>query len=266
MKKIVCVLVIVAIVACGAFALSACNKDQSDWEYISGKGTLICGITLFEPMNYPDPVTGDLVGFETEFANAVASKLNLTAKFQIINWDDKFIELNGKSIDCIWNGFTVNDERKGQVEFTKSYLNNTQCVVVKTSDLSQYSSESSLAGKTAAAESGSAGETAAKDLTDENKVTAVAAQSTALLEVNSGTVDFAVIDVVMAQSMVGKGDYSSLSIATSIQLPSEEYAIGFRKGSDVAAKVNAVINEMLSDGSLLIIAEKYGIANALITD
>ncbi len=269
MKKLICVLLIVALAACGAFALTACNKGngQTDAEYIEGKGTLICGITLYEPMNYPDPESGDLVGFDTEFANAVAEKLGMSAKFQIINWDDKIIELNAKSIDCIWNGFTVNDERKGQVEFTQSYLNNTQCVVVKTANLASYTSVESLADKKAVAEAGSAGETAAKGLTDEANVTSVTAQSNALLEVKAGNnVDFAVIDLIMANSMVGKGDYADLSIVTAIQLEAEEYAVGFRKGSDMVAKVNAAINELIADGTLLALAQKYGVDNALITE
>lgn len=267
MKKLICLLMIVALAACGAFALTACNKDngQTDAEYIEGKGTLICGITLYEPMNYPDPESGDLVGFDTEFANAVAEKLGVSAKFQIINWDDKVIELYAKNIDCIWNGFTVNDERKGQVEFTQSYLNNTQCVVVKAANLASYTSVESLTDKTAAAEAGSAGEGAAKGLTDEANVTPVATQSEALLEVKSGSVEFAVIDVIMASSMVGKGDYADLSIVTAVQLEAEEYAVGFRKGSDMAAKVNAAIDELIEDGSLLAIALKYGVDNALIT-
>lgn len=262
-KILISILAIIMIVACvGCF--TACSKQASDYEAIKEKGYFVCGITLYEPMNYAND-DGEMTGFDTEFAQAVAAKMGLKAKFQVIAWDDKFIELDGKSIDCIWNGFTVNEERKGQVDFTKSYLNNTQCVVVKASNLASLNSEAAVEGKKAAAEAGSAGEGAAKALTKDNaKVTSVAAQSNALTEVKSGTVDFAVIDVIMANSMVGKGDYSDLAIATGIQLEAEEYAIGFRKGSDMTEKVNAVIDELIADGTLQTLAEKYGLANQLV--
>lgn len=263
-KILISVLAIVMMITCIA-CFAACNKkNTSDYDAIKEKGYFVCGITLYEPMNYANE-DGEMTGFDTEFAQAVAAKMGLKAKFQVIAWDDKFIELNGKSIDCIWNGFTVNEERKGQVDFSKSYLNNTQCVVVKASNLATLNSEDAVAGKKAAAEAGSAGESAAKDLTKDNaKVTAVGAQSNALTEVKSGTVDFAVIDVIMANSMVGKGDYSDLAIATGIQLEPEEYAIGFRKGSDMTEKVNAVIGELIADGTLQTLAEKYGIVNQLV--
>ena len=263
-KILISVLAIIMVVSCVA-CFAACQKKDSktDFETISEKGYFVCGITLYEPMNYAND-DGEMTGFDTEFAQAVAAKMGLKAKFQVIAWDDKFIELNGKSIDCIWNGFTVNEERKGQVDFSKSYLNNTQCVVVKASNLATLNTKDALQGKKAAAEAGSAGESAAKDLTDAAKVTPSTAQTNALTEVKSGQVDFAVIDVIMANSMVGKGDYSDLAIATGIELEAEEYAIGFRKGSDMTEKVNAVIDQLIADGTLQTLAEKYGLANQLV--
>ena len=262
-KKIFMIVLCVALVAVSVSALFACGSGKSDSEYILGKKTLICGITLYEPMNYADE-EGEMTGFDTEFAQAVCAELGIEAKFQVIKWSSKETELNAKYIDCIWNGFTVNDERKQNVEFTKSYLNNTQCVVVKTSALANFTSSASCSGKTAAAEAGSAGEGAAKDLTAESKVVSVQAQMNALSEVKSGNVDFAVVDVILANSIVGNGNFSDLSIATAIELEAEEYAVGFRKGSDMAEKVNAVIDKLLQNGKLLEIAEKYGLEGQLI--
>ncbi len=261
-KIIIAIVAVVMMVACiGCF--TACNKSKSDYETIAEKGYFVCGITYYEPMNYFDE-DDSLVGFDTEFAQAVAEKMGLKAKFQVISWEEKFVELNGKSIDCIWNGFTVNEERKGQVDFSKTYLNNTQCVVVKAANLATLNSTDAIEGKKAAAEAGSAGEGAAKELTDTAKVTSVQAQTNALTEVKSGTVDFAVIDLIMANSMVGKGEYSDLAIATGIQLEAEEYAIGFRKGSDMVEKVNAAIDELIADGTMARLAEKYGVSNQLV--
>ena len=104
MKKITALLLVVVLLAFGTFALVACNNDSSssDYDYIKNKGTLVCGITLYDPMSYFNE-DGDLIGFDTEFTEAVCAKLGLEAKFQIIKWSSKELELKTKSIDCIWN-------------------------------------------------------------------------------------------------------------------------------------------------------------------
>lgn len=262
MKKILISIVLVLVLLVGCLAtFAACKDKKTDAEYILDKGTLICGVTLYKPMNYADD-EGEMTGFETEFAEAVCAKLGIKAKFQVIKWSSKEIELNSKYIDCIWNGFTVTEKRKKNISFSQSYLNNTQCVVVKASVVGNYTSKESCAGKVAVAESGSAGETEAKKIA--SSVTPAAAQVNALTEVKSGYADFAVVDVVLANEMVGKGDYADLAIATAIEFEPEEYAIGFRKGSDMVEKVNKVINDLLADGTLQEIAEKYGVDGQLI--
>lgn len=105
-------------------------ETDSDWKYIQDKGELIIGITIFNPMNYKDE-SGKLVGFETEFAEAVCAELGIKAKFQEINWDSKETELAAKNIDCIWNGMTINEERKANMSITIPYMNNKQVMVVK---------------------------------------------------------------------------------------------------------------------------------------
>ena len=102
----------------------------SDWEYIKNKGTLVVGITLFAPMNYNDE-NGELIGFETEFAKAVAAKLGLEVKFQVIDWNSKETELASKNIDCIWNGMTITPERAENMQVSIPYMQNKQAVVVK---------------------------------------------------------------------------------------------------------------------------------------
>ena len=261
MKKILIALVAVLIIVTASVSLVACNNSKSDYEYIKNKGTLVCGITLYEPMNYADD-EGEMTGFDTEFAQAVCEKLGIEAKFQVIKWSSKETELNSKYIDCIWNGFTVTEERKQNIDFSQSYLSNKQCVVTKADAVATYTSASACAGKRAAAEQGSAGETAANELT--TTVTSVAAQMTALTEVKSGNVDFAVVDIVLANQIVGSGDFANLAIATGIDLAGEEYAIGFRKGSDMVEKVNAAIKELIESGKLEEIATKYGLQGQLV--
>lgn len=106
------------------------EATESDWEYIKNKGTLVVGITLFAPMNYNDD-NGELIGFETEFAKAVATKLGLEVKFQVIDWNSKETELASKNIDCIWNGMTITPERAENMQVSIPYMQNKQAVVVR---------------------------------------------------------------------------------------------------------------------------------------
>ncbi len=260
MKKILALTL--AVVMC-FLMLSACAKK---------KDTLVIGYTVYEPMNYTDE-NGELIGFDTEFAKAVCEKLGYEPVFQEINWNNKYQELNSGAIDCIWNGFTSNcadddgTQRSEKVDFSYAYMINEQCVVIRSADSAIYTTKESLAGKTSSAENGSAGESYAKEFAGDNgKFIGKTAQKDTLTELISNTADFAVIDKTMAKTIIGKGDYSSLMIVDSIVIESEEYSIGFKKGSDLTAKVNGAIKELAADGTLARLAEKYGLSNWLITD
>lgn len=180
-------------------------SGDSDLDYIKKNGKMIIGYTVYDPMNYTDD-NGEFVGFDTEFAKAVCEKLGVTPEFVEINWDTKEIELNAKSIDCIWNGFTINEEREENLDFSIPYILNKQVVVIRKADKDKYTDTASLASAKLAAETSSAGESAIKD--DENlskaSYTAVPKQTDALLEVKASTVDAAVLDYTLANSMVGK--------------------------------------------------------------
>lgn len=273
LKKLICIMLLPILV----FGLASCggtktgdNKDtakntSSDWEYIKSNGKLVIGYTVYDPMNYFEG--SEFVGFDTEFAKAVCEKLGIEPDFVEINWDTKETELKAKSIDCIWNGFTINEERKKNLEFTKPYIENKQVVVVKKSNADKYKDTESLSGANIVAETSSAGEDAIKD--DENlskaTYTAVPKQTDGLLEVKSGTADAVVLDYTLANAMVGDGtDYADLTIVDGLDLAVEDYGIGFRKGSDMAEKVNGVIDELLQDGTLQKIAEKYELSAILI--
>ncbi|MBO7740008.1 MAG: transporter substrate-binding domain-containing protein [Clostridia bacterium] len=268
MKKIVTLVLVFAMLFTMATCFTSCG-EQSDWEKVKEQGFFRCGITYYAPMNYFDE-NDTLVGFDTEFAEAVAKYLGVEVKFQVISWPNKYLELNNGSIDLIWNGFTYGNESDGvsrteYVDFTHSYLENKQVVVTLTSRLNELNSADALKGKTAAVEGGSSGESVAVDFAgSEDKVAKFAAQSNALLEVKSGTAAFAVIDYQMAKAMVGTGDYKDLSINEAFDLGSEVYAIGARKGSDLTAKINEAIVALSKDGTLKTIADKYGLTNDLI--
>ena len=244
--------------------LAACGKsDSDDWAYIKNNKKLIIGFTDYEPMNYYE--NGKLVGFDTEFAEAVCAKLGITPEFIIINWDTKETELAAKKIDCIWNGLTVTEERKKNMSFSDSYLRNEQVVVIRDADSGIYTSAASLAGKTVVAETESAGESAIEaDLKDSNYV-AVDSQAKTLLEVKAGTAEAAVIDLTMANAMTGPGtEYADLKIVTSIKMQPEEYAIGFRLGSSCVKTFNDTIKGLSSDGTIGTIADKYDLSDLLI--
>lgn len=233
------------------------ETEESDLAYVTANEKLIIGYTLYEPMNY-EGENGDLTGFDTELATLVCEKLGVEAEFIKINWDTKEIELNAKSIDCIWNGMTINDERMQTMEVTKPYVKNAQVVVMKSG--ADYTDTSSLIGKTVVAEKGSAGEETVQN--DENLAQAtyvsMGVQTDCLLEVVSGTADAAVLDLTLANTMTGEGtSYADLEIMD--RLGEEKYGVAFRKGSDICAEVNAIFDELVADGTLGALAEKYGL-------
>lgn len=266
MKKFVIVFLAMIVVVTSIVCLTACNSNAKDFEYVTKKGNLIIGITIFEPMNYKENGTDKWIGFDTEFAEAVCAELGVTPIFQEIDWDFKESELSSKTIDCIWNGFTVNDERKENIDFTNSYMMNKQAVVIKTANAATYTSTESLKTAKLTAEAGSAGQDAIEDDTNlaQAVLNTVSAQTDCLLEVLSGTSDAAVMDYVMAMSYVGKGDYTNLMIVEPISLAYEEYAIGFRKGSNLDSEVNAVMLKLYNNGTLTALAEKYEIGVQLL--
>ena len=240
---------------------------DDDFAYIQGNGSMKIGFTYFEPMNYMDD-NGEFVGFETEFATAVCEKLGVEPEFVEINWDSKVMELESKNIDCIWNGMTITPELEEALTISDPYIKNYQVVVIRADNADTYTNTADLVGKTVEAEAGSAGETAISE--DENLSQAtyvsVTKQTDALLEVKTGAADAAVMDFVLANAMVGQGDYADLTVIPDLQLSVEEYGIGFRKDSTAAEKVNAAIQALIDDGTLNTLAEKYGLAELLLAN
>ena len=233
---------------------------KSDLEYVKEKGTLVVGITEFEPMDYKDE-NGEWIGFDADMAKAFAESLGVTAEFQVIDWDNKILELDGKTIDCVWNGMTLTDEVTSSMECTNAYLNNAQVVVVPADVADQYQDEESLKDLSFAVEAGSAGEAEVSALG--LNYTPVSSQADALMEVASKSSDAAVIDSLMAGAMIGEGTgYADLTY--TIGLNSEEYGVGFRKGSDLAVALNDYFTTSLEDGSMEKVAETYGVQAALI--
>lgn len=272
MKKIIALLLAVMMVAV-CFTSCGKNKDNnndatskteakadSDLSYVQGKGKLVVGITDFEPMDYQDD-SGNWIGFDADMAKAFGESIGVSVEFTEIDWDNKAMELDGKSIDCVWNGMTLNDEVKSAMSCSNAYCNNAQVVIVKSADASKYQSAADCKDLKFAVESGSAGQKAAQ--ANGYQFTEVKDQATALMEVKAGTCDAAIIDSLMAAAMVGEGTgYAELTYTA--KLTSEEYGVGFRKGSDLTEKLNEFFKTAFESGKTAEIAEKYGVQAAII--
>ena len=269
MKKFLSVILALVMVACVVAGFAGCSKSgkdenaasstsQSDsTDKVKDANKLVIGITDYEPIDYQDK-DGKWIGFDADLSRAVAQKMGIDVEFVVINWDNKFIELNSGTIDCIWNGMTVSDSVKTNCDISDAYAGNSQVVVMKKDSLSKYADADAIknADLTIAVEKGSAGEAEAKKLS--KNVVSLSAQSDALKEVKSGTADACIIDSTMANSMTKEGtDFSNLGY--SVSLTTEEYAVGFRKGSDLTAEVNRILGELKTDGTMDKLSKQYGV-------
>lgn len=131
MKKMISLALALAM----GLSLAACSgkdakntESTSDLAYVQDKGTLVVGITEFEPMDYKDE-NGQWIGFDADMAKVVAEKLGVEVQFVVIDWDNKIMELDSKNVDVLWNGMTLTDEVKNSMECTNPYFNNAQVVV-----------------------------------------------------------------------------------------------------------------------------------------
>lgn len=260
MKKLIALILALVVLFCFTACAKPGDDSQTDKEYVLDKGALIVGITDFAPMDYKDD-DGNWVGFDADMAKAFAESLGVKVEFTEIDWDNKILELDSKSIDCVWNGMTLTDEVVKAMECSNAYCDNAQVVVVPAADADKYQDQESIAGLAFAVESGSAGEKEVLALGFDN--TAVQSQSAALMEVSAGTSDACVIDLLMAGAMIGEGT-SYPDLTYTVSLNSEEYGVGFRKGSDLAEALNAFFAEAYADGSMVEFANTYGVQESVI--
>ena len=277
MKKILALTLaltmVLALCACGGAKAPAATQApveapaeapaaDSDLAYVQGKGTLIVGITDFAPMDYKNDA-GEWIGFDADMAVAFAESLGVSVEFIEIDWDNKILELNSKSIDCVWNGMTLTDEVLNSMNCSKPYCNNAQVVVVKADVADQYQTVESLSSLAFAVEAGSAGEAAVQELGLD--FTAVSTQADALMNVAAGTADACVIDLLMAGAMIGEGtSYDQLTYTVS--LTEEKYGVGFRSDSDLADAFNAFYADAFAAGTVKDIATVYGVQESIVAE
>ena len=258
MKKMMTLVLALAMMAtllvgCGA------AKSDSDLKNIQKAGKIIVGITDYAPMDYME--NGEWTGFDAEFAKLFAAELGVDCEFyEIADWGKKFMELETKQIDAVWNGMTITEEATSNSSVSNPYVINAQVVVMKADAVANYADAASLAGLTIAVESGSAGEEAAAAI-EGATVVPLQTQADALMEVAAGTSAACVIDITMANAMTGEGT-SYADLTYTLSLTSEEYGVSFRKDSDLTAKFNDFMAKLMADGTLDALAAKYSLTLA----
>lgn len=261
MKKIITIIMALilslSVCACG----SKNEESKSDLDYIKEKGKLVVGITAFEPMDYKEKGSDEWIGFDADMAKEFAKSLGVDVEFIEIDWDNKVLELDGKTIDCVWNGMTLTEEVTSAMACSDAYCNNAQIVVLPKDKADKYTTVESCKELSFAVENGSAG----KEMAEANNFnfTEVQTQADALMEVAAGTSDAAIIDSLMAAAMIGEGT-SYDNLVSTVALNDEKYGVGFRKGSDLVEKINEFFKNSADNGKSLELAEKYKVQAALI--
>lgn len=216
---------------------------------------------------------GELVGFDIELARAVFEKLDIDVEFVIINWSQKEANLESKTIDCIWNGMTIDEDRLAKMEISLPYLVNQQVAIIRKDDAAKYTDIASMSNAIMTAEAGSAGESQIKD-TEANKMligkeyTAADTQINALVALNAKTADVAIMDSTLANYYLTVDSVYSknLQLVDGLALADEQYGIAARKGSGLIKKINQALVDLTKDGTVNEIAKKYGLESKLIID
>lgn len=254
MKKLVSLILMAALLLC---CFASCNNTAAsgDLAAVQSAGKIIVGITDYAPMDYKDE-NGNWIGFDAELAQMFAESLGVTCEFfEIADWNNKVADINTKNIDLIWNGMTASEELGTKIDFSTAYAKNAQVVVVKNDSTL---TKEGLANAVIAVENGSAGADVVDDIIKPATVNKLPKQLDALYEVLSGNSDAAVIDLTMAQSVLGQGDYVNLMLLKDAQYGEEVFAVGLRQGSDLKAKLDAFLAEKYADGTLAALSAKYG--------
>jgi len=242
----------------GAGRSASSTGGDNSLQNIMNKKKLVMGLDdSFPPMGFRNE-RNEIVGYDVDLAKEVARRMGVELVLQPIDWAAKEQELNTFQIDCIWNGFTITEERKKNVLYTPPYLRNAQVIVVKGN--SPVQSLRDLAGKTVGTQSGSSSVEAIDD-TPEFKASLrniVLYQDflTALMDLDVGGIDGVVIDLVVANDNINRSGKPFRILRETLE--DEEFGIGFRLGERALAdKVWATLLEMARDGTVARIATQW---------
>jgi polar amino acid transport system substrate-binding protein len=277
MKKVIKVFALMTVIAVMLSSLTGCKPSDSaasqstpaatllaadkSWTNIKDKGTIIVGLDdAFPPMGFHDEKTNEIVGFDIDLAKAVAAKMGIKVEFKPINWDTKDMELSSKNIDLIWNGFTITDERKENILFSKPYLDNKQVIVVAGN--SNIKSKADLAGKKVGFQGGSSAEDSIKKDTESYKAIGDANLKsykdipTALLDMKAGRIQAVVADEIVVRYHITKNKESFAILSDNFG--AEEYGVGMRKAdAALKAELDKAFDEVKADAEGKTISDKW---------
>ncbi len=246
--------ILVTFAACGQSG----NASDQSLKYIQDRGKLILGLDdAFPPMGFRDD-DNNIVGFDVDVAKAVCQKLGVELVLQPIDWDAKEQELTTKNIDCIWNGFSVNEEREKNMTLSKPYMDNNMVLVVRAD--SNIKTLADMKDKKLALQAGSTALDALNSKAEFKASLKEVAQLDdnlqALLNLDTKSVDAVLMDSIFANYYIAKNNKAFVVLSES--LSTEEYAVGFRKG-DVALKnaVDKALKELAKDGTIAQISTKW---------
>ena len=258
MKKI---MFVVAAVAC-AMIFTACSKkggkSGNAVDALKARGVFVLGLDdSFPPLGFRDD-DNEIVGYDIDLAKEVAKRLGVQFKAQPIDWDAKEMELETGKIDCIWNGFTITEDRKNALSMTFPYLDNEQVLVVRQND--GIKTLGDMKGKTVGFQSGSSAQEAIDDNPDFKKIlgdtVAFKENITALNDLKVGGVDGVVMDSVVANYSIAQTGEPFAIVKQA--LANEEYGIGFRKKEpELRDEVERILKEMAGDGTVAKISAKW---------
>ncbi len=243
-----------------AFLIAGCGESDKDnsWEKVEKRGEFVLGLDdSFPPMGFRDE-NGTIVGFDVDIAKEVCSRLDIELKLQPINWDAKEQELNSGKIDCIWNGFTITEERKNNLLFTEPYMKNRQVLIVAAG--ATFKTQADLKGKKLGLQAGSSAADALNSAADFKaslkEVVEFDDNMTALMDLEKGGIDVVLMDEIVARFYIQNKNKQYQVIDD--ELASEEYGIGFRKKDQkLMEKFQETLDAMAKDGKLAEISTQW---------
>ena len=252
MKKICALFIILVLLLTGCSSAKTQDVKQDETK------TLVVGLDdTFAPMGFRDD-NGELVGFDIDLANAVAEKIGYEVSFQPIDWAMKETELNSGNIDCIWNGYSITEERKTKVSFSTPYLDNAQLIITLAD--SEIASKADLAGKTVAVqkESSALEAVTADDIyASLSQVVEFDTNIDCFMELDAQRCDVIVCDEVLARYIIKQRGEEKYNILTD-DFGKEEYGIGFRlTDTDLVNSVNQALEDLKADGTYSEIYSKW---------
>ena len=257
MKKLLTSIIAAMLAVATLFMFTGCQKVD-DLKKVQDAGKIIVGITDYAPMDYQDE-NGKWIGFDAELAEMFAAELGVTCEFfEIADWGAKAVELQANQFDLIWNGMTATDKLAKEIDLSVAYAKNAQVLVINKN--ATVPAKADVKNMTISVESGSAGNTVAAEEIGVTNLNEAASQMAALMEVAAGTSQGALIDLTMAESVIGKGQFADLKIADGISYGEEVFAVGLRKNSNLTAKLNKFLKEKYADGTMTALLEKYQVS------